>query len=93
MENIREKKLSEGLVNRTTLAEVAQALAFVNFAWKYQLAMSIVDKDAAEELGLTWVKKYQKRTGQVEIELDWLHNWILALATFMKHSQKVYDNK
>ncbi len=29
----------------------------------------------------------------VEIELDWLYDWILALAIFMSHSHKVYNNK
>ena len=49
--------------------------------------------DATKKRGLTMIKKYWKRTGQVEMELDWPHNWILALATFIRHSQRIYDNK
>ncbi len=48
---------------------------------------------AAKELGQTGVKKYWRRAGQVEMELDWLYNWIPALLTFVRYSQKVYDNK
>ena len=55
--------------------------------------MSKADIKAAKELGLTGVKNYWKRAGQVEIELDWLHDWIPVLATFVRHSQRVYDNK
>ena len=49
--------------------------------------------DAAKELGLTGIKKYWRRVGQVEMELDWLHDWIPALATFVRHSRSVYDNE
>ncbi len=55
--------------------------------------MSNVDMNAAKELGLTGIKKYWRRAAQVEMELDWLHDWIPALATFVRHSQKVYDNE
>ena len=55
--------------------------------------MSKADIEAAKELKLTRVKNYRRRAGQVEIELDWLHNWILALATFVRHSERVYNNK
>ncbi len=55
--------------------------------------MSNVDIDAAKELGLTRVQKYWRRAGQVEMELDWLHDWIPALATFVRHLRRVYDNK
>ena len=27
------------------------------------------------------------------MELDWLHDWIPALATFVRHLRSVYDNK
>ena len=55
--------------------------------------MSKANMEAAKELRLTGIKNYWRRDGQVEMELDWLHDWILALATFVKHSQKVYDTK
>ena len=47
--------------------------------------MSNVDIEAAKKLGLMRVKKYWKRASQVEMELDWLHNWIPALVTFVRH--------
>ena len=56
-------------------------------------AMSNIDINAAKELGLTSIKKYWRRARQVEIELDWLHNWIPALATFVRHLRKMYDNE
>ncbi len=43
--------------------------------------------------GLTGVKKYWRQASQVEIKLDWLHDWISALAIFVSHSQRVYNNK
>ena len=47
----------------------------------------------AKELGLTRVKKYWKRAGQFEMELDCLHDLILAPVTFLKYSQKLYNNQ
>ena len=55
--------------------------------------MSKADIEAAKKLGLTGVKNYWRCTGQVEMELDLLHDWIPALATFVRHSQRVYNNK
>ncbi len=49
--------------------------------------------DAAKELELTRVKKYWRQAGQVEMKLDWLHDWIPALATFVRHSRRVYNNE
>ena len=57
------------------------------------LVMSNSDLDAAKKLGLTGIKKYWKCARQVEIKLDWLHKQILSLATFMRHSYKVYNNE
>ena len=53
----------------------------------------VIILEKAKKLGLTGIKKYWKRTGQVEMKLDWLHASILELAIFVKHSQRVYDNK
>lgn len=47
----------------------------------------------AKKLGLTRVKKYWRHTSQVEIELDWVHNWIPGLARFVRNLQRVYDNE
>ncbi len=49
--------------------------------------------DAVKELGLTGVKKYWRRAGQVEKELYWLYDWIPALATFVRYLQRMYNNK
>ncbi len=49
--------------------------------------------DAAKELGRTRIKKYWRQAAQVEIELDYLHDWIPALTTFVRHSRRVYDNE
>ena len=56
-------------------------------------AMRNTDLDAAKKLGPTSIKKYWRRAGQVDMEIDWLHDWIPALATFMRHSCKVYNNE
>ena len=72
---------------------MAQALSLVDLVWRYGWAMSIADMEAAKELGLTGVKNYWRRAGKVEMKLDWLYDSIPALATFMGHSQKVYDNQ
>ncbi len=92
-EKAREKKLSEGLTATTALAEVARALNPINLAWKYRWAMSNVDMDLAKELGLTGVKKYWRQAGQVEMKLDWLHDWIPALAIFVRYSRRMYNNE
>ena len=55
--------------------------------------MSDANLDVAKKLGLTGIKKYWKRVSQVEIKLDWLHNCIPALVTFVKHLRRVYNNK
>lgn len=49
--------------------------------------------DVAKKLGLIGNKKYWRHTGQVEMKLNWLYNWIPALAIFVKHSRRVYDNE
>ena len=55
--------------------------------------MSDTNLDGAKELGLTGIKKYQKCTGQVEMELDRLHDWISPLTIFVRHSHKLYNNE
>ncbi len=93
-EKAREEEiLPEGVANTTAPAEVARVSSPVDLAGRYNWAISVVDLDAVKELGLTGIKKYWRRAGQVEMELDWLHDWILALATFVRHSRSVYDNE
>ena len=92
-EKTREKEgLSDDIADITATAEVAQALSPVDLTGKYMWAMSNANIDAVKELGLTGIKKYQRRAGQVEIEFDWLHNWISVLATFVRHSRRMYKN-
>ena len=55
--------------------------------------MSNVDLDAAKELGLTGIKKYWRYAGQIELELDWLNDWIPAFSIFVKYSYRVDNNK
>lgn len=55
--------------------------------------MSKADMEIAKELELTGIKNYWKCAGQVEIELNWLHNWIPGPATFVRYSQRMYDNE
>ena len=94
LEKAREKKeLSRSIVDTIAPAEVAWALSPVNLAGRYTWAISNADLDEANELGLTGIKKYWWRTGQVEMELDWLYDWIPALATFVKYLCRRYDNK
>ena len=73
-EKARKKKLLESPVDKTALAEVARAFSPVNLTWRYRWAISNIDMDATKELELTGVKKYWRCTGQVEVELDWLHD-------------------
>ena len=67
-EKVREKKLLESPMNKTALAEVAWAFSPVNLTQRYGWAISNIDIDATKELELTGVKKYQRCTGQVEVE-------------------------
>ena len=55
--------------------------------------MSNLNLDIAKKLGLPGIKKYWRRAGQIEMELDWLYDWILVLTTLVRHSCKVYDNE
>ena len=85
--------LSKGIANITAPAEVAQVLSFIDLAGRYNWAMSNIDLDVTKKLGLSGIKKYWRYVSQVEIELNWLYDWILILATFIRHSCRVYDNK
>ncbi len=69
-----DEMLSKSITDTTAPAEVAWVLSPVDRVGRYNWAMNDTDLDAAKELGLTGIKKYWRRTGQVEIELDWLHD-------------------
>ncbi len=94
-EKVREKEILsiEGIADTNAPAEVARISNPVNLAGRYIWAMSDSNLDVAKELELTGIKKYWRRAGQVEMELDWLHNWIPARATFVRHLRRVYNNK
>lgn len=81
-----KKKLFKDLADKIALAEVVQASILVDLASRYKWAMSNSDMNVTKKLKLIEIKKYERRTDQIEMELDWLYNWILALATFVKHS-------
>ena len=55
--------------------------------------MSNINLNLAKELRITSIKKYWRHTGQFEMELDWLYDWILALAIFVRHLHDVYNNE
>ena len=53
-----KKKLSEGIVDATALAEVTQVLSLVDLAEKYMWAIGNADRDANKKLRQTCIKKY-----------------------------------
>lgn len=55
--------------------------------------MSNANLDITKELRLISIKKYWKHIEQVKIELNWLYDKILVLATFMKDLRRIYNNK
>ena len=69
-EKVREKKLSESPADTTTPVEVAQVSSPVDLAWRYRWAMNNFNMNVAKKLGPTGVKKYWRRVGQIEMELD-----------------------
>ena len=86
LEKTREKEeLLEGSADTTTLAEITRLLSPIHLAWRYGWPMRKADIEAAMKLGLTEVTNYWKQVGQVEMELDWLHDWISALVIFVRH--------
>lgn len=94
IEKTREKeRLFQSIVDSTTLAEVAQTLYLVDVPERYMYAISNVDLDVSMKQGLTGIKNYRKFVGQGEMKLDWLHEKILALAIFVRHSRKRYGNE
>lgn len=74
LKKAKDQKLSKRFLDTTTLAEVAQVLSLVDFAWIYIWAISNVNMDIAKKLGLIEVKKYRKHTSQVEMKFDWPYN-------------------
>lgn len=55
--------------------------------------MSNVNLYIARKLGLTDIKKYKRYNSQVEIDQNWLYDYVLILAILIKHLHKRYDNQ
>ncbi len=94
LEKAREDKiLSESIADMTVPAEVARVTSPVNLIGRYNWAMSDADLDVAKKLRLTSIKIYWRCAGQVEMELDWLYDWIPTLTIFVRYSRRMYNNK
>lgn len=61
-------------MDTSVLIKVARALNPVNLVWKYKWVINNDNPNIAKKLELTGMKKYWKRTGQVEIKLNWLYD-------------------
>lgn len=69
-------------------------LSLINLDSKYIQAISNADIDIIRDLRLTSVKKYWRRVSQIKEEVNGLHkDQILALAAFVKHSQRMDNNQ
>ncbi|WP_375449299.1 hypothetical protein [uncultured Nostoc sp.] len=81
-------------VDKIALAEVGKTLSLMDLDGKYMWAISNVDIDVARDLELTDIKKHWRLAVQIEREVNGLYrNWMLALAAFLKHFWKTYNNK
>ncbi len=60
-------------VDKTVIAEVAKEWSTIDLGSKHSWAISNADMDAAENLGLTGIKKYGRRVGQIQDKVDSLH--------------------
>lgn len=49
--------------------------------------------DIIKKPELTGIKNHWKWAKQVKLKLNYLYNWILTLAIFVKYSCRVYNNK
>ncbi len=59
-------------VDKTAMAEVAKVLSAIDLGSKHSWTISNTDIDAAGDLGLISIKKYWRRAGQIQDEVDWL---------------------
>lgn len=75
LEKARKKKvLLVGILDTTAPTGMSQASSLIDFDKKYNWAMSNADLDVVKKLGLTSIKKYWRRVGQIKIEFDWLYD-------------------
>ena len=81
-------------VNKTAMAEMTKVSSPIDLGSKYSGTICNADMDIARDLRLIDIKKYGRCAGQIQDKVDWLYkDWILALGTFVKHSQKIHNNK
>lgn len=59
------EELSGGIADKIAPAKVAWALTPVDLAWRYKWTINNAHLDEANGLGLTSIKKYWRRAGQV----------------------------
>lgn len=79
-------------MNTILLAKMAQISSSIYLAARYGWPISNASFDKVNKQGLTSIKKYWRYTCLVKIELDWLHNCILALVIFVKYLYRGYKN-
>ena len=90
----KEEKLVVRNADKILLAKVGKTSSPIDLDGKYMWAISNVDIDMVRDLGLTGIRKHWRLAGQIEKVVNGLHrNQIPALATFVKHSQKAYNNE
>ncbi len=83
------KLLAMENADKTAIAEVGNVSSVIDFGSKHSWAISNADMDAAEDLGLTGIKKYWRHAGQIQDEVDSLYkNSIPVLRAFVKHSRR-----
>ena len=71
--------------DKIAMAEVVKVLSTIDLRSKHSWAISNVNMDITEDLGLTGIKKYWKCAGQIQDKVDWLHkDWIPVLRAFVK---------
>lgn len=71
LEKVREdEELLKSITNIARPTDVTQATSLVDLTLKYKWTISNADFNIAKKLRLTWVNKYWRYIGQVEIELD-----------------------
>lgn len=68
------------------MAEFAKMSIAINLRSKYSQGINNIDMNAAENLKLISIKKYQKYINHIQNKIDWLYkNEIPAFRAFVKH--------
>lgn len=83
-----------GNTNKIALTKVAKMSNLMDLDSKYIQAISNINFDATKNLKLTGIKNYLRLASQIEKKVNTLYkDWILVLATFVKHLYKTYNNE